>query len=64
MQIKKTVCDRCGKEIFNCFNLKDVAARINFWNVGAPRSASGQKIDLCPKCCDEFIRFLEGKVDE
>ena len=63
---KNLCCDRCGKEIKNpnscympTYAIKDYCGKINFSNVGQPRT-NFQSIDLCADCCEKFINFLEG----
>lgn len=60
MARKTTVsCDRCGGEI-DSYDIKMSSARIDLWGVGEPRSYSAQRIDLCCRCYEGFVRFLEG----
>lgn len=56
------ICDRCGEEI-NGYDIKISSARIDLWGVGVPRSYGGQRIDLCLKCYDDFISFLEKRSE-
>ncbi len=65
-QKTQIVCDKCGKEIVNptgyyhpTYALKNYSAKITLWAVGEPRSSFGQRIDLCPKCYEKFVNFLE-----
>lgn len=63
---KSMVCDRCGNEI-ECwahYIMRENSARIRFWGVGATRSNDGQNIDLCLKCAEKFINWLENEVTE
>lgn len=59
-------CDRCGAEIANphscylpTYAIKDYSARIDFYNIGTPRTAP-QRIDLCAECVKKFIDFMDG----
>ena len=70
-QTIEITCNRCGIDIFNpiegycpIYALKNFSAKITLWPVGEPRSSFGQRIDLCPKCYEEFIHFMEGGVQE
>ena len=71
MSIKtEIICNKCGKEIVNdsgCYKtnyaIYRYSARIQLWGVNEPRGYGGQRIDLCPKCYEEFINFLEGGGD-
>ena len=58
-------CDRCGKVLRGRGGMdwyaKEISARITLWPVGAHRSNSGQRIDLCISCAEAFNRFLENK---
>ena len=60
-------CDRCGKEIYTSQNkwlsrevMNGHSARIVMWKPEDLRSNSGQRIDLCEDCYQEFLRFLEN----
>lgn len=55
-------CDRCGAEI-NDYDIKTSSARLDFWGLGVPRSYSGQRIDLCQNCYQDFVSFLEGRSE-
>lgn len=61
-------CDRCGERLWGRgvmeWYAKEVSARLTYWPVGAHRSNYGQRIDLCPKCAEKFIKFLEGDINE
>ena len=63
-------CDRCGRFLWSRGGMewyaKEVSARLTYWPVGAHRSNSGQRIDLCPECAEEFNKFLmmEGNTNE
>lgn len=61
--MKKTIvtCDRCGKTIksFANYAIRENSARVDFWGVGVGRSLLPQRIDLCPKCAEEFVNYLE-----
>ena len=62
-------CDRCGRVIVDLDRcgtnvMKDYSAKIHYWGVGAPRSYGEQRIDLCTECAEEFIKFLEGDINE
>lgn len=63
---KSMKCDRCGAEIECWANyiIKENSARIKFWGVGATRCNDGQNIDLCVKCAEKFINWLESEVTE
>ena len=59
-------CNRCGRELgpeYGCtnHNLRFTSARIVLWGVGEHRSMSGEQIDLCPECNNEFLEFLENR---
>ncbi|MBO5019058.1 MAG: hypothetical protein J6D52_00180 [Clostridia bacterium] len=47
-----------------CYNqnyaLRDDSAKITLWGVGENRGSGGQRIDLCIKCYEEFVGFMEG----
>ena len=55
----EVICDRCGKEIAS-YDIKISSAKIHLWGVGENRTSPGQRIDLCPECYEEFVRFLDG----
>ncbi len=59
------VCDRCGKEIvvFNNVQIREETARIDLYPVRASRTYPTQRIDLCAKCYQEFINYLENGND-
>ena len=66
MRKAEMYCDRCGERITNtkgCYNqnyaLRDDSAKITLWGVGENRSTSGQRIDLCVSCYDDFVAFME-----
>jgi len=52
-------CDRCGVEITD-YDIKISSAKIHLWGVGVPRSYGGQRIDLCVRCYEGFVNFLEN----
>ena len=59
-------CDRCGVVILDLErcgnqNVNDVGAKIHYWGVGAPRSYGEQRIDLCIKCAEAFVAFLNNE---
>ena len=58
----EVVCDRCGREIID-YDIKMSSARLNVWAVGIHRSYSGQRIDLCQGCYEQFVNFMEGAND-
>ena len=67
MRKSEMYCDRCGERIVNtknCYNqnyaLRDDSAKITLWGVGENRGSGGQRIDLCVKCYEEFVGFMEG----
>ena len=71
MKKTETFCDRCCKKIVNskgCYNenyaLRDDSARITLWGVGEPRGSGGQRIDLCVKCYEKFVNFLESGAEQ
>ena len=56
---KTTVtCDRCGKEI-DSYDIKISSARLDLWGPGVSRTYGAQRIDLCLRCHEEFVNFLE-----
>ena len=66
-QKMEITCDRCGAEISNPYKgysptyaLKEYSAKITLWPVGEARSSFGQRIDLCPKCYEKFVNFMES----
>ena len=63
---KSMLCDKCGNEIPCWANhiITENSARIRFWGVGETRSNNGQNIDLCSKCAEKFINWLETEVTE
>ena len=66
MRKNEYICNRCEREIgpeYGCtnHNLRFTSARIVLWGVGEHRSMSGEQIDLCPECYNEFISFLGGE---
>ena len=65
-QKRYITCDRCGKTIIDfarCSNqsMKEYSAKIHYWGCGTSRSYSEQRIDLCVKCDDDFIKFISGE---
>lgn len=59
-------CDRCGQVIANMdisthHFIKELSAKIDYWGVGVPRSYGGQRIDLCTKCAEDFIKFINNE---
>lgn len=65
----EVTCDRCGAVIVDLDRsavqlMKDASAKIHYWGVGVPRSWGEQRIDLCTRCAEKFIIFLEGSDDE
>ena len=61
-RVQKFYCDKCGKEIKDVINNKQLSekrARIDLYAVGKNRTAPSQRIDLCEDCYQEFINFLE-----
>lgn len=54
----EVICDRCGKEIID-YDIKISSARLDIWGLGVPRSYSGQRIDLCQECYEQFVDFME-----
>ncbi len=69
--ISKTItCDRCGKEIQNphscyvpTYAVKDYSAKIEYYGIGVTRT-NPQRIDLCQKCNEKFIDFIESEAKE
>ena len=64
-------CDRCGESIFNTHNnwlprniMNGQSAMIKLWKPEDLRSCSGDRIDLCEKCYQKFITFMETEVEE
>lgn len=58
---KKTcvVCDFCGTDI-SPFKTKEESALIRLWPPNDYRTSSGQRIDLCVRCYNNFVSFLES----
>lgn len=63
---KSMICDKCGNEIkcWASYIERESSARIRFWGVGQVRSNDGQKIDLCSKCAEKFVNWLETGGEE
>lgn len=53
------VCDICGIDI-SPFRTKEESALIRLWPPNDYRTSSGQRIDLCVQCYDNFVSFLEA----
>ena len=51
------ICDVCGAEIIGT---RYDSAQIRLYAPGEYRGTGGQRIDLCTKCYESFVRFLEG----
>lgn len=66
MRKNEVICDRCG--VTQSINTKnDIIisfAKIDLWGVGQHRTDCPQRIDLCERCYDEFVNFLESEVSE
>ena len=56
---KKTIviCDMCGEEIIG--NRYD-SAQIRLFTPGEYRGCGGQRIDMCIRCYEKFVSFLES----
>lgn len=59
------LCDLCNAEVSSLSTERDCAL-IKLWSPGAYRSGPGQRIDLCVKCYNKFVNFLEkeGKTND
>ncbi len=63
MSRKATImCDVCGTEMSD-YRLKEYSALIKLWPPGQCRSGAEQRIDLCLKCFEKFVNFLESEGD-
>ena len=65
-RVQKFYCDKCGKEIKDVINnkqLSDKSARIDLYEIGRQRTCPSQRIDLCEDCYQEFVNFLENGND-
>ena len=59
-------CDRCGtsQELVTKNDIIISFAKIDLWRVGQHRTTAPQRIDLCEKCYQKFVNFLESEVEE
>ena len=59
------ICDICGQEIVghSAQAVAGASALIKLWTPGEYRAGPGQRIDLCLRCYERFIRFTESEVD-
>ena len=66
MKITEVICDRCGerKELITKNDIIVSFAHIELWGVNQHRTDAPQKIDLCERCYEKFIRYLESEVQE
>ena len=51
------LCDVCGAEIVGT---RYDSAQIRLYSPGEYRGTGGQRIDMCLKCYERFVGFLEG----
>lgn len=51
------ICDVCGQEIVGT---RYDSAQIRLFTPGEYRGAGGQRIDMCIKCYEKFVGFLES----
>ena len=60
------ICDICGTEIIghSAQAISGESALIKLWIPGEYRAGPGQRIDLCMRCYERFIRFMESEVQE
>lgn len=58
MTIKKTVCDRCEKEVTGTHPPKLVSHK---WSEERWSYRTEQNIHLCEECSKEFERFLKNE---
>ena len=60
------ICDICGTEIIghSAQAISGESALIKLWIPGEYRAGPGQRIDLCEKCYEKFINYLESEVQE
>lgn len=61
--MKKTFCDRCGKEFVR---LSDSNVMFPYYEIKRfnPMSALGVDVDLCKDCRSDFAKWLRnGKAD-
>lgn len=63
------VCDACGDPIpgRTATIVGESSARIQLWSPGQPRSGAAQRFDLCGRCYEGFVTFLEtgrGRQDD
>lgn len=65
-QKREVWCDRCGasQELVTKNDIIISFAKIDLWRVGQHRTAAPQRIDLCEKCYQKFVDFLESEVEE
>ena len=53
------ICERCGAETLN-FKGKPNVALIRLWRPLEYRIGQGERIDLCEKCYNDFLEFMEN----
>ncbi len=60
------ICDICGAEIIghSAQAISGESALIKLWSPGEYRAGPGQRIDLCMRCYERFVRFIESEVQE
>lgn len=65
MTENKVTCDRCGKSemLITKNDIIILFAKIDLWGVGQHRTEAPQRMDLCEKCFQKFVNFLESEVD-
>lgn len=61
-------CDRCGG-LYEHHRMKYMGNYINGiqiinTNIDCNRTWDVRTLDLCPKCCEEFINWIEDKKEE
>ena len=53
------LCDVCGAEIIGT---RFDSAQIRLFNPGDYRGCGGQRIDMCIKCYEKFVSFLDSNA--
>lgn len=55
------ICDICGADITGTSSnaISQESAQIRIWEPGLPRSYGGTRMDLCLRCYEGFVNFLE-----
>lgn len=65
MKRTEVKCDRCGasKELHTNNDIIISFAKIDLWGVGQHRTDAPQRMDLCSRCFQKFVNFLESEGD-